>query len=147
MTIDISSALIALLEDEPTPQESFPWVRQPWLDQMHDRPEVLATLEQLPDRVDRQMIRDVVMSELGSGRVLSAFVPAMVWGWGTTSGRGALRTRWILTEIGDRSQSPVPLPVAASVSERLGHDDDVQHGQDAELRSVVHLFPQELSTP
>lgn len=86
---------------------------------MHDRPEVLATLEQLPDRVDRQMIRDVVMSELGSGRVLSAFVPAMVWGWGTTSGRGALRTRWILTEIGDRSQPPAPLPVVASVGERL----------------------------
>lgn len=119
MTIDIPPALLSLLEEEPTPQEPFPWVRQPWLDQMHDRPEVLSTLEQLPDRVDRQLIRDVVMSELGSGRVLSAFVPAMVWGWGTTSGRGALRTRWILTEIGDRSQSPVPFPVVASVSERL----------------------------
>lgn len=119
MTTDIPSALIALLEDEPTPQESFPWIRQPWLDQMHDRPDVLAILEQLPARVDRQLIRDVVMSELGSGRILPAFVPAMVWGWGTTSGRGALRTRWILTEIGDRSQPPAPLPVLPSVSERL----------------------------
>lgn len=65
------------------------------------------------------MIRDVVMSELGYGRVLAAFVPAKVWGWGTTSGRGALRTRWILTEIGDRSLPPAPLPVVASVSDRL----------------------------
>lgn len=93
-------------------------MRKPWLDHMHDRPEVLA-LEQLPDRDDRQIIRDVVASELGASRVLSAFVSAMVWGWGSTSGRGALRTRWILTEIGDRSQPPAALPVVPSVSDWL----------------------------
>lgn len=133
MTIDIPPALAGLLQDEPTPQESFPWIRQPWVDQMHDQPEVLAILEQLPDRIDRPMIRDVVMSELGSGRVLSAFVPAMVWGWGTASGRGALRTRWILTEVSDRSQPAAPLPVVASVSERL----------EASARAVREAGPEE----
>jgi len=93
MTREMPPTLLAPLIGEPTPQASFPRVRKPWFDHMHDRPEVLAALEQLPDRVDRQIIRDVVASELDAGRVLSAFVSAMVWGCGSTSGRGALRTR------------------------------------------------------
>lgn len=60
-----------------------------------------------------------MLSELNSGRVLAAFVPAMVWGWGTTSGQGALRTRWALTEIGDSSQYPALLEVVPTVSDRL----------------------------
>jgi hypothetical protein len=86
---------------------------------MRKLPDVLATLEQLPEKVDRQIIRDVVLSELDAGRVLSAFVPAMVWGWGTTSGRGALRTRWILTEADDRSNPPELLSAAPTVNARL----------------------------
>ncbi|RAM38328.1 8-oxoguanine DNA glycosylase OGG fold protein [Arthrobacter globiformis] len=141
MTTGIPSALIALLEDEPTPQESFPWIRQPWLEQMHDRPEVLAILGQLPDRVDRQTIREAAMSELTSGRVLSAFVPAMVWGWGTTSGRGALRTRWILTETVDRSVPPASLPVLPSVSDRL--EDAVQSARQAGAEEAYRLLNNE----
>jgi hypothetical protein len=128
ITTDVPPSLIALLEDEPTSQLSFPWNREPWRLQMHDLPDVLATLDQLPERVDRQIIRDVVLSELDAGRVLSAFVPAMVWGWGTTSGQGALRTRWILTEIDDRSQAPALLSVVPSVSDRL--EAGVQSARD-----------------
>jgi hypothetical protein len=141
MTIDVPPELLTLLEEEPTPQEPFPWVRQPWFDQMQDRPEVLATLEKLPDRVDRQLIRDVVKSELGSGRVLSAFVPAMVWGWGTTSGRGALRTHWILTEIADRSKPPEALPIVGSVSERL--EAAAQAARDAGPEEAYRLMNNE----
>ncbi|MFP3578733.1 hypothetical protein SB659_03995 [Arthrobacter sp. SIMBA_036] len=119
MTPNVPPSLVALLEDEPTPQVAFSWNPTPWREQMHNLPEVLATLDQLPEKVDRQLIRDVVLSELDAGRVLSAFVPAMVWGWGTTSGQGALRTRWILTETHDRSQAPELLPVVPTVTARL----------------------------
>ena len=119
MTTDIPKSLVALLEAEPTAQVAFPWDRKPWLGHMRKLPDVLATLEQLPEKVDRQIIRDVVLSELDGGRVTSAFVATMVWGWGTTSGRGALRTRWILTEASDRSNPPELLSVAPAVSARL----------------------------
>jgi hypothetical protein len=119
MTTDIPKSLVALLEAEPTPQVAFLWDRKPWLEHMRKLPDVLATLEQLPEKVDRQIIRDVVLSELDAGRVLSAFIPAMVWGWGTTSGRGALRTRWILTEADDRSNPPELLSAAPTVNARL----------------------------
>lgn len=141
MTRDTPPALLALLIHEPTPQASFPWVRKPWMDHMHDRPEVLTALKQLPDRVDREIIRDVVTSELGAGRVLSAFVSAMVWGWGSTSGRGALRTRWILTEIDDRSQPPAALPIVPSVSDRL--QAGAQAARDAGPEEAYRLMNNE----
>lgn len=119
MTKDVPPSLIALLEDQPTPQVAFPWDPEPWRAQMRNLPDVMAALDQLPQRVDRQVILDVVLSELDAGRVLSAFVPAMVWGWGTTSGRGALRTRWILTETDDRSHPPELLSVAPDLCDRL----------------------------
>lgn len=119
MVTNVPPSLIPLLAGEQSPQHPFPWRREPWSAQMHDLPEVLATLDQLPDKVDRQSIRRVVLSELEAGRVLSAFVAVMVWGWGTTSGQGALRTRWILTQIDDKSQAPAAISVVSSVSDRL----------------------------
>jgi hypothetical protein len=119
MTIDIPPGLISLLEEEPTPQESFPWVRQPRLDQMHDRLEVLAILEQLPDRVDRQMIRDVVTSELGSGRVLPAFVPAMVGAGARRQVEAHFGRVGYLLKLATGASLQRPVPVVASVSERL----------------------------
>lgn len=117
MTIDVPAALEPSLSAKQVPQASFPWGRESWQLQMHDLPEVLETLKRLPDRVDRKLIGQVVQDELQAGRVLSAFVPAMVWGWGTTSGLGALRTRWVLTGIGEKRA--VEKPVLPSVSERL----------------------------
>lgn len=117
MTIDVPSSLEPLLMAEPEPQASFPWGREAWRRQMHDLPEVLETLDGLPDRVDRKIVGDVVQAELEAGRVLSAFIPAMVWGWGTTSGLGALRTRWVLTGVGERRASGEP--VLPSVIDRL----------------------------
>jgi hypothetical protein len=35
---------------------------------------------------------------MNEGRVLPAFIAAMVWGSGTTAGMGALRTRWMVTQ-------------------------------------------------
>ncbi|WP_353713580.1 hypothetical protein [Arthrobacter sp. K5] len=118
MSPDVPSVLDELLTEEPKPQESFPWLRDKWRQELHDLPEVLETLDELPDRVDRQSTRDVVLHELARGRVLSAFVPAMVWGWGTTA-LGPLRTRWVLTQTNDRSAPAFRLSVQTSVAERL----------------------------
>lgn len=118
MSPNVPPALHRPLGEEPTPQTSFPWDRDKWREQMHDLPEVLKTLACLPDTVDRQSTRAVVLSELSQGRVWAAFVPAMIWGWGTT-GLGPLRTRWVLTQTDDKSHDPIHLPVQASVAERL----------------------------
>lgn len=117
MTIDVPLSLEPFLSAEPIKQASFPWGRKAWQQQMHDLPEVLETLDRLPDRVDRENIGRVVLSELGAGRVLCAFIPAMVWGWGTTSRLGALRARWVLTGVGEKRA--VGQPVLPSVGERL----------------------------
>lgn len=118
MSPDVPALLDRLLGEEPKPQKSFPWHRDKWRKELHDLPDVLETLDELPDRVDRQSTRDVVLHELARGRVLSAFVPAMIWGWGTT-GLGPLRTRWVLTETNDKSAPALHLPIQASVVERL----------------------------
>lgn len=117
MTIDVPSSLEPFLSTQPIPQASFRWGREEWQRQMHDLPQVLETLDRLPDRVDREITRRIVQGELEAGRVLCAFIPAMVWGWGTTSGLGALRTRWVLTGVGEKRA--IGEPVLPTVSERL----------------------------
>lgn len=127
MSINVPPVLAGLLGEPPEPQGSFPWHRSKWQEQMHDLPEVLATIDQLPDRVDRQSTREVVLAELSAGRVLAAFIPAMIWGWGTTA-LGPLRTRWVLTEIADKSQPALHEPVVPTVETRLGAG--IQAGRD-----------------
>lgn len=119
MTTRIPAVLAEALDGEARPQSPFPWAKQPWLDQMHDLPEVLALLDGLPERVSRESTLDTVSAELGEGKVLAAFVAAMVWGWGTTAGRGALRTRWILTQTKSKSVDTVFEPVDSAVADRL----------------------------
>lgn len=65
---------------------------------MHDLPDVLRVLESLPDKVDRNLIPEVVTTQLEDERVLPAFVSAMVWGYGD-SGYGPTRVRWILSGV------------------------------------------------
>src|SRR5688572_11645110 len=54
MTTPIPAALAEPLDGEARPQSPFPWTKQPWLDQMHDCPDVLSLLDRLPERVSRQ---------------------------------------------------------------------------------------------
>lgn len=110
------NVLAELLESEPAAQRSFAWSPGPWRAQMHDLPDVLEVIDELPDAVDRHSTRDVVLAELEAGRVLSAFVPAMIWGYGTV-GYGPTRVRWVLT--GNKSTEAVSAPVLPSVSDRL----------------------------
>jgi hypothetical protein len=119
MTTRIPTVLAEALDGEARPQRPFPWTKQPWIDQMHDLPDVLSLLDRLPERVNRQSTRDAVSAELNAGRVLPAFIAVMVWGWGTASGRGALRTRWILTQTKAKSAAAVSEGVDPLVSDRL----------------------------
>lgn len=119
MTTRIPAVLAEALEGEARPQRPFLWTKQPWLDQMHDLPDVLSLLDLLPERVSRQSTLDAVSAELNAGRVLPAFIAAMVWGWGTTAGMGALRTRWILTQTKTKSADAISEPVDPSVADRL----------------------------
>lgn len=112
-------ALATLLSQPVVPQAAFPWTKQPWLDQMQDLPEVLSMLDGLPEKVDRDAVRGVVSREMADGRVLPAFIATMVWGWGTTAGLGALRTRWILTQTHGKDANAADEQVDPVVEIRL----------------------------
>ncbi|GLP79742.1 hypothetical protein TUM20984_11620 [Mycobacterium antarcticum] len=90
--------MAAVLAQPPVAQRSFPWNRSAWAPAMHDLPDVLRVLESLPDKVDRNLIPEVVTTQLEDERVLPAFVSAMVWGYGD-SGYGPTRVRWILSGV------------------------------------------------
>jgi hypothetical protein len=107
--------LAEVLRGEPTPQRPFPWNAAKWTNEMHDFSEVLAVLDRLPERVDRETTLDVVQAELAGSAAIPALVAAMVWGYGTT-GYGPTRVRWILT--GSRSGT-IDHRFVSSVGDRL----------------------------
>jgi hypothetical protein len=110
-----SDSLAAVLAQPPVPQRSFPWNRFAWSTAMYDLPDVQKVLDVLPDRVDRDSIRDVVAVQLKDGGVLPAFVSAMVWGYGD-SGYGPTRVRWVLTGVKTGADEA---PVRGDVAELL----------------------------
>lgn len=81
MHTEIPAELADVLAAPQLPQRAFPWIRNSWLNQMHDLPETLEMLHHLPERVDRDLVRQIVLAEITRGEVLAAFVAAMVWGW------------------------------------------------------------------
>lgn len=90
----------------PTPQRAFAWGRERWrlLDPFDG---VADLLDRLPEEVDRESTRHVVLDEFEAGRIVPAFVAAMVWGYGTT-GYGPRRTTWVLagTKVRGASLNP-----------------------------------------
>ncbi|GAA4747170.1 hypothetical protein MUG78_16095 [Gordonia alkaliphila] len=112
---NVPDVLAELLSAPPIQQRAFPWKLNKWRGKFHDRSDVVDLLERLPDRVDRETIRQAVHSELADGRVLPAFVAAMVWGYGT-SGYGPTRVRWMLTGL---QQGAATAPVREDVVDRL----------------------------
>lgn len=94
----VPSVLASVLTEPPRPQRAFVWEPDGWHSEMHDLPEVQGALDGLPGRVDRGLIRQRVLEQLDEGRVLSAFVSAMVWGYGDR-GYGPVRVRWVLTGV------------------------------------------------
>lgn len=108
--------LAEVLQAEPTPQRAFAWNQGPWRARLHDLPDVLDALDGLPSAVDRNSTRQVVLTELNAGRVLPAFVAAMIWGYGTV-GYGPTRVRWIIT--GTKGPGALHAPTLPTVSEHL----------------------------
>jgi hypothetical protein len=119
VTVPVPEVLANALSHPYRPQGSFPWSRKPWVDRMHDIPEVQTLLPRLPERLDRQFVAETVSAELAAGRVLSGFIAAMVWGWGDKGARGAVRTRWVLTGVKGPGDTVTSLKVDPSVAKRL----------------------------
>lgn len=115
MTQDVPPSLAAVLAEPAVPQRPFPWNRSAWATGMHDLPDVQRVLDSLPDGVDRNLVREVVNSQLSDGQVLPAFVSAMIWGYGD-SGYGPTRVRWVLTGIKTGARDA---PVRGDVVESL----------------------------
>src|SRR5689334_22923811 len=61
-------------------QRGFRWRLEPWKAAVHDDQPSIELLSRLSESVDRESTRAVVLGELSSGRVLAAFVAAMIWG-------------------------------------------------------------------
>lgn len=114
-TVPAPSIIGKMLSADAKPQLSFPWRPAPWKEHMQDLPEVVDVLDRMPERVDRNSTRALVLTELDAGRTLAAFIGAMVWGYGTT-GYGPVRTRWILTGT---KTAPMEVAVLPSVGEKL----------------------------
>ncbi len=105
----IPTALRLRLSDEIPPQRAFRWNRNPWMEIVHNLPDVAETLLSLPSELDREIIRKTVLENLQSDRVLAAFVPVLIWGG--PGGYGPFRARSILTATRtrfNRSASIVP---------------------------------------
>ena len=92
---------------------------------MHDLPDVQRVLDSLPDRVDRNLVREVVTSQLEDRQILPAFVSAMIWGY-SDSGYGPTRVRWVLTGVKTGTRDA---PVRSDVADSLRAAVDTVRGQ------------------
>ncbi|TDC52919.1 hypothetical protein E1212_07180 [Jiangella ureilytica] len=129
MTPRPPAELAAVLAAEPTRQQTFFWSRSAWNNRMHDLPDVLQLLQDLPAEVDREVTREFVLRALQRDRVIPAFVAAMVWGHGTT-GYGPTRVRSALT--GQWGVASYQAPVRdAEVSSKLRGAVDVVRNEGA----------------
>lgn len=114
-TPEIPDILVPRLREEPPAQRAFSWERSVWEPVVHDVPDAAAALRDLPDRIDRQIVRDVVQANLTRDRVLAAFVPMLIWG-GPNPWR-AFFARAMLTGVARRGNRDEP--VDDSIRDRL----------------------------
>jgi len=103
-------------------QRSSPWRRSQWEVALHDDEPTLELLRRLGERVDGGTTLAVVHEELSVGRVIPAFVAAMIWGYGTT-GYGPVRVRWVLTGV--RGRASAAAAIRTDLSEKLAHGAQV----------------------
>lgn len=114
-TPEIPDVLVPRLREEPPAQRPFRWERPDWEPVVHDVPDAAAALQDLPDRIDRQIVRDVVQANLTRDRVLGAFVPMLIWGG--PQPRRAFFARAMLTGVARRGN--LDEPVDDSIRDRL----------------------------
>lgn len=114
-TPEIPAVLVPRLREDPPAQRAFPWERSVWEPVVQDVPDAADALRDLPDRIDRQIVRDVVQANLTRDRVLGAFVPMLVWGG--PQPRRAFFARAMLTGAARRGNFDMPLD--DSIRDRL----------------------------
>ncbi|MCQ9386418.1 8-oxoguanine DNA glycosylase OGG fold protein [Brevibacterium moorei] len=124
----LPEALRLQLEAVPT-QGKFEWKRKPWLEAVHDVPDAHRVVSELPDLVDRQIIRDVVQTNLSHDHVLGGFVAMRIWGSGADN-RGPSRARSCLTGIVSRDNKSAP--VDETVRDKLLKAAEIVQTGDAE---------------
>jgi hypothetical protein len=97
------TALVAEWRADRKPQqEAFRWHRDRWVDRV---PEARALIAALPDKVDRDDVRAACVGASESpDAACSAFVAAMVWGYGWNVGYGPWRTRRVLDQTPNASE-------------------------------------------
>lgn len=114
-TPEIPDALEPRLREAPSEQRAFPWERSLWEPVVHDVPDAAKVLHELPGRIGRQTVRDVVQANLTRDRVLGALMAVLIWGG--PSPRRASSARAILTGVLRRGNLDVP--VDDSIRDRL----------------------------
>lgn len=87
--------LVELMTGPLDDQPAFTYNRERWLEGLGDIPGALTAIEELPDGVDRQTIRDAFASNYPHN-IEGAFTAVMIWGYGK-SGYGPWRTARCLT--------------------------------------------------
>lgn len=121
----IPAVLATRLSAEQKPQKPFSWNRAKWETFAGDIPDVAKALKDLPDELDRNVVRGAVQSNLVRERVLGALVPVLIWGG--PGGYGPYRARRILTG----GTGIVGGAVETDIRERLIKAWDVVQGENA----------------
>ncbi|WBL19799.1 8-oxoguanine DNA glycosylase OGG fold protein [Citricoccus sp. NR2] len=111
----IPDTLAQRLNGKLESQEAFKWTKEPWIRAVEDAPEVVATLEALPETLDREVVRKIVQEKLAKDQVLGAFIPVLIWGG--PGGYGPFRARSILTGI--RKRENINAAIDPTVSQKL----------------------------
>lgn len=76
----LPEVLATRLSGELPAQGSFSWNRDKWMPVVRDAPDAEVVLRSLPDRLDRDTVREVVRTNLSLDRVLGALVSVLIWG-------------------------------------------------------------------
>jgi hypothetical protein len=125
---DVPTSLADVLAARPEPQRRFRWNSPPWRDSLNDSPAVLARVDSLPPSIDRNMVREIVTTDLAGQAVLPAFVTAMIWGYGDES-YGPTRVRWVLGDASARGAPVRPdVPGLLESAARIVHHDGPVEG-------------------
>ena len=103
----LPEVLATRLSGELPAQGSFSWNRDKWMPVVRDAPDAEVVLRSLPDRLDRDTVREVVRTNLSLDRVLGALVSVLIWGG--PGGYGPFRARAILTGVRTRANVVAPL--------------------------------------
>lgn len=112
---EVPALLAQRLSEPPTAQRAFAWKIEKWIPVVHDLPDAEAVLRELPQRLDRQTVREVVQTSLSQEQALGAFIAVYIWGG--AGGYNPGRARAVLT--GNRTRENLRAPIDPDVEAKL----------------------------